>query len=95
LTSAVKLDQVAGNETRGQAQVTQDLDQQPGRVAAGAGALGQRFFRRLHARLHPDGVADVLLQLGIEGHQEIDAAHRLARDAVDVLGEQRPVIGSL
>ena len=33
-----QLDQIAGNEARGEPQVAQDLDQQPGGIAAGAGA---------------------------------------------------------
>ena len=69
-----QLDQVAGHETRRQAEMAQDLHQQPGRVAAGAGLPGQRFLGRLHPRLHPDGVADIALHLGVEGDQEIDAA---------------------
>ena len=31
-----QLNQIAGNEARGEAQMAQDLDQQPGRIAAGA-----------------------------------------------------------
>ena len=57
-----ELDQVAGNEARGQAEMAQHLHQQPGRVAARAGTLRQRFLRRLHARFHADHVADVRVQ---------------------------------
>ena len=87
-----QLDQVAGNETRCQPEVAQHLNEQPGRVAAGAGALDQGFFRRLDAGFHADGVADVALYLGVDRDQKIDAAHRLARDAGHVLGEFRAVI---
>ena len=35
-----ELDQVAGDEARGEAEMAQDLDQQPGRIAAGAACAG-------------------------------------------------------
>ncbi len=84
-----QLDQIAGNETRCQTEVAQYLDQQPGRVATGAGTLLQRFFRRLHPVFHADGVGNVLLQAGVEGDQKIYAARFFQRDAVEILLEQR------
>ena len=57
------LDQIAGDETGGETEVTEGLDQKPGGVAARAGRGGERLLRRLHARLHADDVADLLLQL--------------------------------
>ncbi|MCY1528932.1 hypothetical protein D9M68_640550 [compost metagenome] len=84
-----ELDQVAGDEARRQPQVTQQLHQQPGRVAAGAGGLLQAFFRGLHPGLHADQVADIPRQLLVERHQEIDAAHGREVDAREVVGEQR------
>ena len=54
-----ELDQVAGDEARRQAQVTQQLHQQPRRVAARTGPFPERELRRLHARLHADEVLDV------------------------------------
>ncbi len=83
-----ELDQVAGDETRGQAQVAQDLHQQPAGVAAGAGAVFERHFRGLHPRFHADQVADVALQALVEAHQEVDGAHLVQRDAVQVLLQQ-------
>ena len=85
-----ELDQVAGDETRRQPQVAQQLHQQPGRIAARAGSQLQGFFRRLHARLHADQVADVLRHALVERHQEVDAGRGLALDTGQVLGEQRP-----
>ena len=40
-----ELNQVAGNEPRRQAQMPQQLHQQPGAVAAGAASQRQRFLR--------------------------------------------------
>ena len=40
----LELDQVAGDEAGGEAQMAQDLHQQPGRIAARAGAQGQRLL---------------------------------------------------
>ena len=83
-----ELDQVAGDKAGSQAEVAQDLHQQPGGVTAGAGALGQGLLRRLHAGLHADGVANVLLQLGIEGNEKINAALLCPRDRCHVFIEQ-------
>ena len=76
-----KLDQIAGDEARGEAEMAQRLDQQPRGVAAGAGALRQRLFRRLDAGLHADDVADALLQGGVEIDQEVDGAVGLGAES--------------
>src|SRR5581483_9850998 len=47
-----QLDQVTRNETGSETETPQNLDKQPGGVAARAGAGGKRLFRRLNARLH-------------------------------------------
>ena len=49
-----QLNEITGDEAGRQADMPQDLHQQPRRVAARAGAGGERFFGRLHARLHAD-----------------------------------------
>ncbi|MCY1172907.1 hypothetical protein D9M73_130510 [compost metagenome] len=54
-----QLNQVTRHETRGQSQVTQQLYQQPRRIATGTGGLLQGVFGRLHPRFHPDQVVDV------------------------------------
>ena len=54
-----QLNEIAGDETRGEPEMPQRLDQQPRRVAARSGAGGQRLFRRLDARLHADDVANL------------------------------------
>ena len=69
--------------------MAQRLDQQPRGIAAGSRAGCQRRFRGLDARLHPDDVADLVAQFGVEIDQEVDRARRLARDAREVFREQR------
>ena len=55
-----ELDEIAGDETRGEAETAQRLHQQPGRIAAGARTQRQRLVRRLHAGLHADHIFDLL-----------------------------------
>ena len=69
--------------------MTQDLHQQPRRIAARAGAGGERLLGRLHARLHADQIADRALELPIEVDQKIDRVARLARDRSDELFQAR------
>ena len=66
-----KLDEIAGDEARGEAEMAQRLDQQPRGVAARAGALGQRLLRRLNAGLHADDVADPLLQRALRSTRKL------------------------
>ncbi len=51
-----KLDQVPGDEARGQAKMAHDLHQQPGGIPAGSLALAQCLIGRPDARLHADDV---------------------------------------
>ena len=53
-----ELNQIAGDEARGESQMAQDLDQQPRRIAARSGSELERLLAGLDARLHPDHVAD-------------------------------------
>ncbi len=84
-----QLNEVTRDEAGGETEVPKDLDQQPRRVAARSSARFQRLLRRLDAGLHPDDVANFLLQLRIEIDQKIDGAGRLARNAREVRGQQR------
>jgi hypothetical protein len=54
--------------------MAQDLNERPGRIAAGAGAKLQGFLRRLDAWFHPDQIADRLPQRGIEIDEKIHNA---------------------
>ena len=85
-----QLNEIARDETRGETEMPEDLNQQPCRVAARSGARGQRLLRRLDARLHANDVANLLLQLRVDIDQEIDRARRLARNLGEVGGKQRP-----
>ncbi len=85
-----QLDQIAGDEARREAELAQDLHQQPGRVAAGAGAQRQRLLGLLHAGLHADHIADRLLQLGVELDEEIDRAVAPSGDLVQVCSSSGP-----
>ena len=66
-----ELDQIAGDETCGKAEASQQLHQQPAGIAARTAAERQRLFRGLHARLEPDQVADVAGDALVQRHQEI------------------------
>ncbi len=67
-----QLDQVARREARGDAELPHDLHQQPAGVAARAAAALERLLRRLHAGLHPHQVLDLVLQLLVDPHQQVD-----------------------
>ena len=60
----LELDEIAGHEPRGQAQVAQDLHQKPARIAARARPALERLLRALHARLHTDDILDLARQVG-------------------------------
>ena len=51
--------------------MAQNFNEQPGRVAAGAGALRERFLRALHAGFHADHITNVALQFCIERDEKI------------------------
>ena len=82
----LELDQIAGDEARGQAEMAQDLDQQPGAVAAGSAGQRERFLRRLDAGLETNQVADLACDTLIETDQEVVGA---LFGAIDTL-EERP-----
>ena len=86
-----ELDQVARDKARRQAQMAQDLHQQPGRIAAGAGALAQGLLAALHPGFHADDVADVLAQTLVQADQEVDDPRRLAADHAQPFLQQRAV----
>jgi hypothetical protein len=65
-----ELDQVSRREARRDAEVAQDLHEQPSRVAARAAARLERLLGRLHPRLHAHQIFHLLLQDLVEAHQE-------------------------
>ncbi len=81
LDVGLELDEVTGNEARGQTHMAQGLYQQPACIAAGTGAMGQGYLGRLHPGLHADQIGDFPLQTLVQIHQEVDSAHLIAGDA--------------
>ncbi len=85
----LELDQIARDEARGKAQVAQKLHQQPARIAARARCVQQRGLGFLNAGLHADQVADLALQLLVQGHEIVDRGSRLARQRGEIALEHR------
>ncbi len=84
LDISLELNQVARHKPCSHAQMTQQLHQQPGRIAAGARGVFQGEFRGLYTGLHTDQVIDVLAQALVEADQKVDSRNRHAADAVQV-----------
>ena len=80
----LELDEISRDETRGETQIAQHLDQQPTRVAARALGEVERLVGSLHTWLRADQVADLALQARVQRDDEID---RVGRGAID-RGEQ-------
>ena len=74
-----ELDQIAAHKTRREAEMPEDLHQQPGGIAARAAQFGQRLFRGLHAGFQADEVFDLVLQALIERHHKINRSKLLHR----------------
>ena len=68
----LELDQIAGDKARRQAQMAQDLYQQPGGIPAGTTAFVQSLLAGLYPRFHANDICDVLVQVPVEFHQKID-----------------------
>lgn len=61
----LELDEVARDEAGGEAEASQDLDQEPGAVTAGAAVEGEGFFGSLNTGFHADGVAEEAVEAGV------------------------------
>ena len=70
--SPPQLDQIPRDEPGGDAQMAEDLHQQPGAVAARPGAFFEGFFGGLDARLQAGGVGDRTGDELVEGDEELD-----------------------
>ena len=84
-----QLDQIAGDEARGKADVAQHLNQQPAGIAARARRLGQRLLGRLDARLEAHAIVHLVAHPAVELGEEVDRAFLLARDRGEELLDQR------
>ena len=88
-----ELDQIARAESGRDPHRAEERDEQPGRVAAAAGAAGERLLWGLHPSFHPDSVADPLEHEPIERHEDVDRPRRRGDEIrpprlVDQRGEQ-------
>ena len=61
-----ELDEITGDKSCSESEMTQQLDEQPARVTARARPFDKRLLRRLHAGLHADQIFDVAGKLAIE-----------------------------
>ncbi len=85
LDIGLELDRVTGDEARRQSLVTQNLARQPRHVATGALQKVQRLGRGLHPRFHTQGVAQIGIELLVEGDQIIDSRRFLIGDRADIV----------
>ena len=74
------LDEIAGDEAGGEAEMARDLNEKPGGIAAGAFAEGESFFAGLDTGFETDDVADLLVEALVDVDQDIDGAEFLAGD---------------
>ena len=90
----LELDRISRGEARREPQVTEQLTQQPREVAARAVASRQRLLGGQDARLHPDVVAQQIVNPGVDIDQHVDRATpwpRIHRTRMlDLLGQQWP-----
>ena len=74
-----QLDQIARHKPRRDAQIAQDLHQQPTAVAARPRRAAQRHLGRLNAGLHADLIVDLRCQTHVQPDQKVDRDHLVAR----------------
>ena len=73
--------------------MSQQLHQQPGRVATRAEASLEGLLAALHADLHAHRVVDVALNGLIDRHQKVHGAAGAAVDARQECLQQRAILG--
>ena len=71
----LELDEIAGHEAGGQAQVAENLHQKPARIAARAGAALECLLRGLNPRFHPDEILNFTREAPVEIDHKIDGAN--------------------
>ena len=84
-----QLNEISGNEARGETEAARDLHQQPSRITARAGSQRQRFFRLLNTGFHADQIPHALLQSMIQVDQERNGSLLTPRKRRDEIGDQR------
>ena len=78
-----QLNEIAGDEARGESEMAQDLHQQPGAVAARTALQRQGFFRGLDAGLEADDVPRHIHQPGVDFDQKVDSSTLRQVDGLD------------
>ena len=73
------LNEISGDEACRDSQMSQNLHQQPSRVAARAGTLCERLLARLDARIEPRHIVDFVSHPPIQIDQETDRSALLVR----------------
>ena len=86
-----ELNQIAGDETRGQTETAAKLNQEPAAIATRTGAEAQCFFRRLDPRLQSDQVFDGIGNFLIQRDEKIDRRQSRFWNRRQKLFEQRPL----
>jgi len=87
-----QLHEIAGHEAAREAEVTQDLHEQPCAVSTRAAAARERFFARLDAGFEAHDVVDVTFEALIERDQKVDGRRGLAIDGGDPRSQQRTAL---
>ena len=85
----LELDQIARDKARGQAEMAQDVDQQPARIPAGALAIAQRFLGRPDAGFEANDIVHHALQMGVQIGHEGDGVFRTLVEPIKELLQQR------
>ena len=91
LNISLHLDQIARDKSRRIPERPQHLHLQPSAVTARSGRQRKRLLRRLHARLHPNNIADAGLKRRVEGHQKINRPASERRELGNQRLDQRPL----
>src|ERR1043166_2490664 len=86
-----ELNQIAGDKTRGESQVAQQLNQKPTGIAARSRSLAEGFFRRLHAGFKADQVLNRVGKAAVEFDEKIYAAGFFARNRGQVACKEHVV----
>ena len=84
-----ELDQVPRDEARGETEMAEELDEEPGGVTARAAAERERLLFGLHPGIEADHVLDVALHPLIDLDEEVDSPPSVATDGAEIAGEAR------
>src|SRR4030095_15539166 len=83
-----ELDEIAGNKSRRESNMAQQLNQEPARIAARTRAPGEGVFGCLHARFEANQIFYIIRQLLIKVDEKIDATRLDARNSAQIAVEK-------